>query len=130
MPKTPKQIYTCLGNPHHLDDLYLLLPVVWTISKNAEIGDIAIFYLTAPISAIVGFGTVMEKPWYNQFSEWREKYFADIAEIIMFDQDRFITNRQMRLLFPEWRYIRQPRVSVAAPSEIIKPFWKLLQQQK
>jgi len=128
--KTISSIFTCLGSPHHLEDLKQLQPVWWTISKKAKKGDWAVFYLTAPISAIVGFGQIVKTPWYENESEWKEKHFTEISRLVMLDEDRFIRNSELRILFPEWRYILQPRSSVAAPEAVIAPLWELLNERK
>ncbi len=127
-----KNIYVCLGSPNHLSDLKNLRnqeSVIWTINRNAKIGDKVIFYLTRPISAIVGFGRVCESPWVNAESDWKEKHFAEINQITILKDSQFITNREIKLLFPEWIYIKQPRQSVLMPETIRKPFEELINER-
>lgn len=126
-------IYVCLGSPQHLPDLrglsYPDESVYWTIKKTAKKGDKAIFYLTAPVSAVVGFGSIIDDPWEEPKSEWKEKNFTEINRIRIFDENQFITNRQIRELFPEWRFMLQPRQSVAMLADIQQPFWELLSER-
>lgn len=127
------KLYVCLGSPTHLPDLrdleYPQDSVCWTINRKAEINDKAIFYLTAPVSAVVGFGNIIDVPWEDTQSEWKEKHFTDINAIRIFDENKFITNREIRELFPEWRYMTQPRQSVLMLEAIRLPFWELMNER-
>ena len=127
------KIFVCLGSPAHLPVLrglsYPHESVYWTIKRTAAIKDKAIFYLTAPVSAVVGFGNIIDVPREEPQSEWKEKHFTDINRIRIFDEKNFITNREIRELFPEWRFMLQPRQSVAMLETIQLPFWELLNER-
>lgn len=123
-----QQICVCLGAPYHLKNLNKKLPVAWTVKNNVTCGDLAVFYLTAPISAIVGYGVIISEPWYESQSDWQDKFFAEIDQIETFLEHNFIRIKYIRQLFPEWRYWLQPRQSVLTPESICQPFKELLEK--
>lgn len=129
-------IFVCLGAPEHLISLKELSDenrpqqsIYWTVNKNAAPRDRAIFYLTYPISAIVGFGNIISSPWIEEDSEWKEKNYTEINRVRIFSECNFITNREIKTLFPEWIFWKQPRQSVATPKDLLHPFWELLNER-
>lgn len=131
MKNKPNQnICICLGAPYHLPDLQKKEPVAWTVKNSCRIGDLAVFYLTAPISAVVGYGVIISEPYYESQSEWQDKYFAEIDRIQIYSEQNFISIKYIRQLFPEWRYWLQPRQSVIAPEDLTFTFKELLETNK
>lgn len=129
MKKEPN-IFMCLGSPTHLPELLEIQSdqdtANWTIKPNAGPGDTAVFYLTMPIASIAGYGEVISDPWLDENSEWKDKYFAEIGNIRIFAETDFISNAEMRRLFPEWRWWLQPRRTGECAEDIRKPFLDLL----
>lgn len=129
-------IFVCLGSPEHLPSLKAISDerrpqqsVHWTINKNAEPGDKAIFYLTAPVPAIVGFGNIALIPRLDEESDWKEKNYTEINRIRISSEKNFIANRELKMIFPEWIFWKHPRQSVAAPADLLMPFRELLNER-
>lgn len=122
-------LYTCIGNKQHLTSLFPGNSIDWTMHKDAKIGDYAVFYLTAPISAVVAFGKITGDAYFNIYSEWQDKYFAEVKIEIRLDETQFITNRELRNLFSEWKYIAQPRRSVLIAPDIASPLVELIRER-
>lgn len=129
MKRLPNKICICLGSPFHLSVLNEKKRVAWTVKNSCSKGNLAVFYLTTPISAIVGYGQIISEPWFESQSFWQDKYFAEIDKIVMFKKEKFIQIKTLRNLFPEWRYWLQPRQSVFVPEQLTKPFTELLENK-
>ena len=117
--------YIFLGSQadrHHLKKFDL---VGWTAHKNFTLNDTAFFYITAPVSAIVACGVMLEKLWVDDDpnSKWKGKVFA---EIYIQSDSLHIPIRHLRQLFPEWAWLRYPRQNALIPQEIVKPFLELV----
>ena len=121
----------CLGVPAHLPMLKQIGKreiMRWTCRKEAVYGDIAAIYLTAPISSIVGYGMIYSEPEIEEESDWADKYFADIGRFRLFAENDFVPIRRLKELFPEWKYLAQPRRTGIAPDAITGALVELLRQ--
>ena len=96
----------------------------WTINGKADPGDLAVFYMIAPMSQFVATGTVAQKPYVENSGEFAGMYRADMVGIEMLPQ--FVHLREAKTRFPDWGYLRAPRRSIAVPEEFSSRFLKFL----
>lgn len=99
----------------------------WTTHREAQIGDYVFFYITSPVKAIVASGRIATAPeLQNDAREsWYKKYFSVISELRSFPQ--IVTIRELKALFPEWRYWQQPRTNSLVPEDdIVQNFLEML----
>lgn len=101
----------------------------WTISKHARRGDLMLLYICAPVSAIVASAMLSDDPELeeNPRAEFFGHHLADMIDVRLLREP--ITRAEMMSLFPEWRYMRQPRNSVAAPDGLIPELEALLRER-
>lgn len=101
--------------------------VVWTAHKNMRPGDLIFFYITAPISSVVASGIVRSEIWINaeKDSRWSNYPMAEIKITNHLDEKFHISMKNLRGLFPEWKWLAYPRVNCIVPEEIQKPFLEL-----
>lgn len=91
----------------------------WTIHKDARVGDFVLFYLKAPLCAIVASGRIVTSPKYEAWAEeWsRTMPYAATMEIDAVYNPP-IGYRQMvkdRYLFNEWGLLRSQMQSGIGP---------------
>lgn len=84
----------------------------WSINKNAKPGDRVLLYVCAPISAIVATAYISDAPYLDEDinSMWFNTWFAEMEELKMLGIK--ITRHELREIFPDWGYWKQPRNSV------------------
>lgn len=89
----------------------------WSINKKARSGDIVLLYVCAPVSAIVARAIVSDDPYEMTEinSEWFGTWFAKMEDLTMLEKP--LTRSELCDLFPDWGYWKQPRNSIAAPSD-------------
>src|SRR5213594_3226754 len=88
-------IHFCLGTPQpHLEILREIATTRsgladWTINTKAQPGDLALFYLKNPISAIVAYGFVRTHPTKetDRQSPWFGYYLSDIQNVRMLSRE-------------------------------------------
>lgn len=124
-----------MGNPDDGEVLmFECLPenfTCWTTHKEAKIGDVVYFYITAPISGIVAKGVVNSEPELNDIANhrWAGYYFSDISELTPVKEFP-IAISQIRRLFPDWAYWRYPRRNTRIPDEFVTAFNALIEGGK
>jgi hypothetical protein len=98
----------------------------WSINKNAKVGDQVLLYVCAPISAIVASALISDDVYLDEDinSPWYGTYFAQMNNLKMLDVK--ITRFQLRQMFPDWGYWKQPRNSVLVQPEYSRQLEKLL----
>ena len=105
-PTDPERNYM-----NDLQDLALSGEVTeWKMPSGAKVGDVVLVYLTAPISAVVGYGLVFEAPTRaNAVPDrpWGEGWWAEVGEFGMIEPP--ITNHELRIRVPSWKWPTQPR---------------------
>lgn len=74
--------------------------LTWTVPSRAQAGDIAVFYLSSPVSAFVAYGTINEDAWResNPRDPWFGRYFAEVREVRPLPRD--VSLAEMRARFP------------------------------
>lgn len=89
---------------------------VWTINKNARSGDTVLLYVCAPVSAIVATAIVSDNPFIDNDinSEFFGSYFAEMENLSLLGEK--LTRHNLREIFPNWGYWKQPRNSVEVPT--------------
>jgi|GEM_PF-4975641 len=98
--------------------------VYWTVSQHADVGDIVLFYITAPTSAVVAKGIVRSKPIPKSHERYKKKHWADIDQIMMLESPLKI--RFLKEKFPQWGWLRNPMVSCEIPAEIHRELDELI----
>lgn len=96
----------------------------WTTHKEAKVGDVVYFYITAPVSGIVAKGIIASEPElnYDLESRWYGYHFSDINKL---QRIKDIPIRDIRRFFPDWAYWRYPRRNSLIPMRFIQPFLEL-----
>lgn len=113
-------IYTTITNVLYyqslLDDA-IQGETVWSINKNAKVGDAVLLYVCAPKSAIVATALIADSPYLeeNINSEFFNTWFAEMNELTLLDIS--ISRHHLREMFPDWGYWKQPRNSIAVPKQ-------------
>ena len=100
--------------------------VGWTSHSEVAVGDRIFFYITSPISAIIATGIATGHSWENEDfnSRWAGRL---MTEAIVFQDDLHIPIKELRELFPEWKWLRFPRQNTRIPHEVVKPFLELIE---
>lgn len=98
----------------------------WSINKTARSGDVVLFYVCRPISAIVAVATVIETPYLDDdvTSCWYGKYFAEMENLRMLLEP--IERNFLLKEFPTWHYWKQPRNSIQISQEFLPQIIELL----
>lgn len=120
-----------MGTPaDHLDRLEAMAATDegtnWTVNSQAVVGDQVLFYLSAPLSALVARGTVTSPPKRrnNPRARWYGHYMADIDAITLLP--RRIPVRELKAEFPQWRWLLSPIKSSRIPEDIVAPLEALI----
>lgn len=98
----------------------------WTVSRHAKRGDKILFYVCAPISAIIATATLetdTEKDDDIQ-SEWFGSHLADMHSLEMLAAP--VSRKTLVEKFPHWGYWKQPRNSVQVSAEFLPELEQLL----
>lgn len=103
----------------------------WTVPKKAEIGDLGLVYLTAPISRIVGQVEIVQNPFLNLGNvfdnpKMNGKYCAQVEFKKYFQFREDLTISGLRNLFPEWSWLFMPRGNTRVPETLLKPILELI----
>lgn len=106
----------------------------WTANKHVEVGDVALIYLTAPISGIVGTVRILGKPFFNHAATsmfnnefMHDKWCVEVGEALYIGRHEDLTIRNLRKLFAvDWGWVRYPRGSTRIPADIVGPLLELL----
>lgn len=89
----------------------------WTINKSAKPGDLVYLYVCQPKGAIVATAVIADLPYLDEdlnsvfFGHW----FASMENLRMLDIS--ISRPQLRQLFPDWGYWKQPRNNIEIPAQ-------------
>lgn len=100
----------------------------WTVPKTARRGDLALVYLCAPVSAIVGSVEITAEPFYNvdMFPAWKDNWMAEIGRVRYARSRPELGIKGLRELFPDWGWLRYPRGKARIPAEIVPALLKLI----
>ncbi len=129
-----KSYHICLGTPElHLDGLEIDARngvTNWTINSKAKKNDYALFYMIAPISAIVAIGIVIHdaKRDENPRSYWYRYFEADIGDLKMLKTRILLA--EIRKKIPEWGYWKTPIQSTRVPERFVEKLERLLGKVK
>lgn len=126
-----KTYHICLGTPEdHFEDLENDAGSGgisnWTINSKAKKGDYVLFYMIAPISALVAKGVVLSDATRNENprDNWFGYFESDIVDLEMLKSQ--ISLSEIRKKIPEWGYWKTPIKSTCVPDDFIKPLERLL----
>jgi hypothetical protein len=113
-------VHFCFGRPHpHLVELagYAASrqPLRWTIDRRATDGDVAVFYLTLPLSAVVAWGTVSGEPALETGGEWEGFHMTDVLDVQLLP--RPVLRETLAARVPDWGFLRSPRREIRVPDE-------------
>lgn len=128
-PRFELNYFIFLGQPSHGDAFGADDDsVIWTARKNALFNDVVFFYFTAPVSAIVACGRVIDEVWLNEDiqSDWEGKWMAEVGHVELFPENKYIPISKLRAIFPEWNWLKMPRQNTQIPADIVKPFLELM----
>ncbi len=116
--------HICLGTPEfHLEPLEDSASstgeVGWTINSKAKAGDFALFYLKAPISAIIAKGVTVSDAERNNDSrsDWYGYFGCDIHNLVMLKTPVHLS--MIRDSIPQWGYWKTPIKSTRVPDEFV-----------
>lgn len=125
--------YICLGTPPHalrsiVNYARGRRAVQWTVHSQAQKGDVVLFYLLRPISALVAKGVLTRDA--VKISSRRDAWFghsmASIGQLELLPRE--ISRGQLRKAFPRWGYWTQPRLSTRVPDATAPYLWRLVRQ--
>ena len=122
--KRPGRTWLIYGRDYGYEQLLDddLESISWTIHKDAEIGDWVYFYITAPISAIVGSGRVASRPLASHDAEQFSSvmpYFANIELYNLFENP--LTYYQMYddpFIYDRWSLVHSQMQSSRGPQQV------------
>ena len=108
-----------------MEDCFASDVAYWTLHKDAQIGDRILFYITAPISAVVAMGKVSSEPEYqpNPNEHWYKHWLGEVSEL---EVTNTTAMRELRQMFPEWKQLFYLRQNARVPGEIVEPLLELL----
>ena len=91
----------------------------WTTHRDSKPGDYAFFYITAPMKSIAVCGKFITEPILQDdpLLPWHNHFFALIGELKLLK--RGLSIRELKFLFPEWNYWKQPRSNALVPDDIL-----------
>lgn len=122
-----RSYYIFLGSPEDRHWIQNNETVGWTSHRDAELDDRVFFYITAPVSAVVGYGHICGG-FKNE--DIRSKYYERwMSEILVINDSLNIPFGNLRELFPDWRWLKFPRQNTQIPEEIVKPFLELVNEK-
>jgi hypothetical protein len=129
MPARDVVAHVCFGDPDaHLAALQELARTQevdwWTINRHASGGDIALFYITRPVSAFVAWGVVTSQPLLRTEEPWKGYYAAEVSDVRMLP--RPISRVELCERLPQWRFMKFPRRSIRVPDEHFERLMALL----
>lgn len=101
----------------------------WTVTRGAQVGEKAFIYLTAPLSRIVGQVEIIAAPFYNvdmfKGKKTKNRWMAEVGNVIYFPQRRELTMSGLRELFPDWNWLFYPRGNTKIPAQFVRPLLEL-----
>jgi len=99
---------------------------LWTVARDAEPGDVLVFYARKPVSGFVAVGVVQTKPFLSdgEFG-WEGKYLAEIS--IEHIVDPPLALGVLRQYFPEWGWLKKCRGPTCVGRELEPKLFELLQ---
>lgn len=113
-------VHFCFGRP--MDHLVTLVgcaadqsPTSWTIDRHAVADDLAVFYLTQPLSAVVAWGIVAGVPALESEGEWADHHMVAVGGIHLLP--RPVSRESLVTRVPEWGFLRAPRRELRVPDE-------------
>lgn len=129
--------YVLLGGPENLRfferrEAYAGRAWLWTMVKDARVGESCFVYLSAPVSRFVGRFKVKAEPFYHvgttMFShpQLRDTWVAKVGDVEYFTGRPELAIKRLRELFPDWGWLRYPRGKTRIPDEVLKPFLELM----
>lgn len=95
----------------------------WTVNRQARPGDRLLFYFTAPESAFVALGRVLESARPKQRGPWRGTYGAEVVVDEVFPNP--VPHREVRRCLPAWGFSRRP-TDARVPEEFVPELLRLL----
>jgi len=98
----------------------------WTVNSSAKSGDVALFYMQRPFTAIVATGTFAGPARQVSQGPWRGLYMAPVGKIKMLPCP--IQRKDLMLELPEWGWLRYPRRSTTVPTKYSKAIRALLDE--
>lgn len=106
----------------------------WTANKHVKKGDIALIYLTAPLSRIMANVRIVGEPFFNPAATsmfdnpfMYDKWCVEVGETLYHGSHDELSIRNLRKIFSDdWGWVRYPRGSTRIPKEIEKPLLELL----
>lgn len=113
-------VHFCFGNPkEHLLELATLASdqsqTTWTIDRHATAGDLAVFYMTQPLSAVVAWGIVAGEPALETEGDWSGHHMAAIGGVYLLP--RPVPRAALAARVPQWGFLRAPRRELRVPDE-------------
>lgn len=98
----------------------------WTINMLAKKGDVVLFYITAPVSAIVATGVAVNdaKRSADPESDWNGFFMCDIIELELLE--RPLTRETIRREIPSYGYMYSPIKSSRIPERHVPQIERLL----
>lgn len=111
---------------HLSEEVTINNSVNWIVPKNAQRGDKVLFLIPSFEGDIVASGIVAGIP--SKSEKWARKYTAKIKDIVIIDP--FISMEVLRILFPEWKYLKYARSYTTVPSEYVNLLLTLLDTDK
>lgn len=99
----------------------------WTANKNVCVGDVALIYLTAPLSAIIATVQIIGEPFFNPAatsmfnnSFMYDKWCVEVGKAFYLGRHDELTIANLRRLFAtDWGWVRYPRGSTRIPEHMI-----------
>ncbi len=98
----------------------------WTVPKAARTGDVAVFYLSAPVSAFIVRGSIASNAWResNRRDSWYGRYFASVDRLESLPRD--VGLAEVRRRYPNWAYLRSAQGTVTVPPTHTRMFLRYL----
>ena len=106
----------------------------WTANKHVKKGEIALIYLTAPLSRIVATARIVGEPFFNPAATSMfdnpfmfDKWCVELSETVYLGSHDELSIANLRKLFSlDWGWVRYPRGSTRIPDQLISPIQELL----
>lgn len=106
----------------------------WTANKHVQKGDVALIYLTAPLSRIVSTVRIVGAPFFNAAATsmfdnpfMYDKWCVEVGEAVHLGSHDELSIANLRKLFSlDWGWVRYPRGSTRIPDEIVPLIEQLL----
>ena len=99
--------------------------VDWIVPKDAQLGDDVIFFVQG--KGLLGFGVIGGTPEKVKNGHWTGRYIGKVKEVRLIRQP--ISELRLKEAFPDWAWLRYPRIYTTPSCPIATKLKELLTEQ-